>query len=170
LPPSRCTMARLHGMNHVFVIGPGELNDVEPAVVIVVAEEAGRTHDEIGHAGFDADLCKGTVAIVAEQLRASQARAEEQVRVAVVVVVAPRRAEGGEDRVQAGGFGYVGEGSVSVVVKKPGRNTAIEEPAEVVGDEQVEVAVAVVIHPGSGKARTPATHAGMRATYRVAAG
>ena len=53
-------------------------------------------HDEIGHAGFDADLCKGTVAIVAEQLRASQARAEEQVRVAVVVVVAPRRAEGGE--------------------------------------------------------------------------
>src|SRR5205085_1001660 len=49
----------------------------------------------------------------------------------------------------------VGESAVTVVVKEPIGNVAVEDPSRVIGNEQVEVSVAIVVDPGSGKTRAP---------------
>ncbi len=84
----RC-VSGLHRINHVFVIRPDELHDVQPAIVIVIAPETGTADDQLGQAGFHADFCKGAVPVVPVQLRAPEAAADEQIRATVVVVVSP---------------------------------------------------------------------------------
>src|SRR5437764_627676 len=60
------TVAGLHGLDHIFVIGPAVLHDVEPAVVVVIDEAAGGANHEIGDAGFGAYVSERAIAVVAE--------------------------------------------------------------------------------------------------------
>src|SRR5439155_34754 len=62
-----------HGFDDIFVIGPGELHDVEPTVVVVIAPEAGAANHQVGQAGLQADFGKRAVPIVAIKLGASEA-------------------------------------------------------------------------------------------------
>src|SRR5450755_1342853 len=88
--------------------------------------------------------------------------ADEQIRVAIVVVVAPRRADGRKDAAHTRLAGDVGEGTVSVVVKQAIGNVPVEDASGVIGDEQVEISVAVVVDPGRRKTRPPCLETRLR--------
>ena len=58
-------------------------------------------------------------------------------------------------------LGDIGECAVAVVVKQAIGNVAVENASRVIGDEQIEVSVAIVIDPGRGKAGSPRRQAGL---------
>ena len=152
-------LADAHGVDHVFVIGPDELHDIHPAVVVVIPPESRGSEALLGDTGLLADIGERAIAIVVVKLRAAQAVGEKQVGLPVVVVIAPGAADGGPDGVEPGLFGDFGERAVAVVVEEAVRRLAVEQAAEIIGDEQIEEAVAIVIDPGSGERRAPATSA-----------
>src|ERR1700675_623975 len=87
--------------------------------------------------------------------------ADEQIRIAIVVVVAPGRADGRKDAAHTRPGRDVGETAVAVVVKKAIGNVAVEDASRVIGDEEVEESIAVVIDPGRGKTRPPRGQTGL---------
>ncbi len=90
----RRTFAMTHGVNHILVIRPGELHDIEPAIVVVIAPERRASDAVLGDSGFLAHVGESAVAVVAIELRPAHGVRQEQVRVAVVVVVFPGGAPG----------------------------------------------------------------------------
>src|SRR5215471_1721610 len=90
------------GLQHVFVTAPDILNEIQVTIAVVIAperhgSEAGRVDSSLA-----ADIREGTVAVVVKQLRAPERTAEEQIRKAIVVVVAPCRANCRPGRDDAG--------------------------------------------------------------------
>ena len=87
-----------HRVDHVFVVRPTELHQVKPAVVIVIAPETGAADAERIDAGLSADFRKCAVAVVVIELRSADAVAQENIRPAVVIIIAPGCADGRPDR------------------------------------------------------------------------
>jgi hypothetical protein len=52
-------------------------------------------------------------------------------------------------------FGYLGESAIAIIVEQTIGSLPLEETAEIVGHEQVEQAVAIVIDPGWREPRSP---------------
>src|ERR1019366_6571904 len=80
---------------------------------------------------------------------------EKEIGAAVVIVIAPGAADGGPDGFEPCLFGDLSERAVAVVVEEPVGCFAIEETTEVIGDAEIEQAIAIVIDPGGAEARTP---------------
>ena len=98
-------------------------------------------------AGLLTHVCEGTVAVVVIELRSAHGIRDEEVGTAVVVVIAPGAADGGPDGLKARLCGGFGECAITVVVKEPVWRLAVEQATEVVADEEIEIAVTVVIDP-----------------------
>src|SRR5439155_25298764 len=73
----------------------------------------------------------------------------------------PGGADGWKSARDARGFCHFGEGPIAIVMEQPIGNTAIEQAAQIIGDEQVQITVAIVIHPRSGEAGSPGPDAGL---------
>ena len=144
-----------HGVDDVFVIGPDELRDIHPAIVVVIPPEGRGSEAGFGDARLLAHIGERAVAVVVKELRAAHGVAEEKIGTPVVVVVAPGAADGRPHGLEARLFGRLGERAVAVVVEQPVRRLAIEEAAQVVGDEQIEETVAIVIDPRGAEGRPP---------------
>src|SRR5262249_49118705 len=82
-------------VDHLVVAAPEVLHEIEPAVVVDVAEVGDHAEARAVDAGLFADVRERAVAVVVKELRAAEGAAEKEVRVAVVVVIAPGRAHGG---------------------------------------------------------------------------
>ena len=109
----------------------------------------------MGDAGGLTYVGKGAVAIVVIELRAAEAIAQKEVGTAVVIVVAPGAGNGGPDGFEARLIGDFRKGAIAIIVKQAVGRFAFKETAQIVGDEQVEIAIAIVISPGRGKGRAP---------------
>ena len=152
-------------------IGDEQAGVAGAVVVGGVDAHAGARHAvfAVGDAGGDALLSECAVAVVDVELVGLGVVADGDVGPAVLVGVEDGDAEAlGGGIVEAGLFRHVGEGAVAVVVPEADRcagvglrravglglavHGAVEvflgRPLDVVGDEQVEPAVAVVIDPG----------------------
>src|SRR5258707_837639 len=85
--------------------------------------------------------------------------ANEKIRISVVVIVAPRRADGWKQAAHARAGGDIGKGAVAVVVKQAIWNVAVEYASCIIGDEEIEKAVVVIVDPRRGKTRPPCSQA-----------
>src|SRR5208283_1203460 len=170
------------------VAGEIGLDDVEPAVVIVIGGRGAHAGLlmavlVIGDAGQGPALGEGAVVIVAEQQAGGGVGSHEDVGPAGVSEIAGEDGEsGGAGGAEAGGAGDFGKVAVAVVViqrdgfgRQAHRSTHDREThphalagvaglggvggveLEIVGDEEVEVAVAVVVEKGATGAPTEGT-------------
>ena len=151
------------------------LEDVDAAVVVEVAGVGAHARDllaalRVRDAGGEGDLLEPLPAEVVEEERGLVVVRDEHVRPAVVVEVGDAEAHALADvRADAGGRRHVGEGAVAVVAEERVRQALVavrvavvgrlrpvahglrrRVPHAVVGDEQVEVAVLVVVEEGGG--------------------
>ena len=121
---------------------------IEPAVVVVVEPAGSRRPFAAGDARPLGDVLEAAVAAIAQQLVARDA-GDEEIDVAVVVVVGGRRTHGVSDAAHAGRRGHVGELHAAVVAIEPVgvAVAALDERRHLgaVGEEDVGPAVGVVV-------------------------
>ena len=131
--------------------GPRILNNIQPPVVIDIAELRIERKRRRIQSRFSAHLGKRAVSVIAEQLRPAQGIREKQIGVAVVVVIAPGMADRGPARNNSRLLRNVGERAIAIVVKQFVLHFAVEQSAQVRADKKVQLAIAIVIHPRAAK-------------------
>src|SRR5262245_6285629 len=101
-----------------------------------------------------AHIGKRAITVVAKELGMAEI-ADEEIRQPAVAEVAPGSTEAGPRRGEPRSCSNVCEGAVAVVMEETVGGLAIKEATQVVGDEEVEVSVSVVVDPGRDEARPP---------------
>ena len=124
---------------------------IEPAVVVVVEPAGGRRPFAAAEARPLGDVLEAAVAAVVQQLVARDA-GDEEIDVAVVVVVGGRRTHGVAGAAHARCRGHVGELHAAVVAIEP-IGVAVAALGErghlgAIGEEDIWPAVAVVVEDG----------------------
>ena len=124
---------------------------IEKAVAVVVKPERGSAQAlAAGKTAGARDLNKSAPAGVAEETALSDA-SDENVRKAIVVVVADRNAHAVHLDIEAGAFGDVGEGAVAIVAVETQRGALsfVTGPVRSVEEQNVLPAVSVVVEKGA---------------------
>ncbi len=145
--------------------------EVDPAVAVVIEPGAARAETEVLGSGGRGDIGEGAIGIVMEEGVFAVA-GDVEVEGVVVVVIAPRGGHAVEGEIEAGGLGDIGEGAIAVILEEgalsfftPGTFTPAlpqrgresifirvtfrgSDISFEVDDEEVGVAVVVVVAPG----------------------
>ncbi len=129
----------------ILVLFVGD-KEIEVAVIVVVAPGAAARIASALHGRSRGDLAECSIAMVAvKQIIAAQANRDEQIQVAVVVVIAPDRPFRVAIVCRNRPSGYAREGAVAVVMIQ-----IIERRAKV-AHEQVQEPIVIVIGPGAAR-------------------
>ena len=134
--------------NRWFVAGDQQ---IDVAVVVVVPEPARKALLWSGHAELRCDIPERAVSLVVVEAVQERVVRDEEIGPAVSVVVSPDRRLGVQVVLDSSLTGDIGEGTVAIIPKELG---VIRLPRpQLVADEEIEIAIVVIVRPGGGLGR-----------------
>src|SRR6266852_4222213 len=141
-------------INGVLGTRPGELHDVQPPVIIDVAAYTNKADHGCINASCATHVGKRPVTVVVKKLRRAGI-VDKEIEAAVVTEVAPCGTDGRPYRLQTGFLSDIGERAVAIVVEQAVRGLAVEQAAQSIDDEEIKIAIPIVVHPGGGEGWSP---------------